>query len=171
MKTISGLTGAHRGEVLTVIGRGPSLARLRAENLDGAVIAINHAIEQVELLQPSNPLYSLQKDHLYMLPVRATLLLHELEALTEIDGVNYEPVYSFDAERDFNARWNAPSVVIAEKLANWFGCERVVYLCCDAATDGIIDTYGMPPTRPVDYLEHERLVKENASLPVEWKRI
>jgi hypothetical protein len=106
-----------------------------------------------------------------MLPVRAALLLHELEALTEIDGVKYEPVYSFDAERDFNVRWNVPSVVIAEKFANWFGCERVVYLCCDAVTDGIIDTYGMPPMRPMEYLEHERLVKENASLPVEWKRI
>ena len=171
MKTISGLTGAHKGEVLTVIGRGPSLTRLQPEHLDGVVMAINHAIEQVESLQPSNPLYSLQKDHLYMLPVRATLLLHELEALTEINSVKYEPTYSFDAERDFNVRWNVPSVVVAEKFANWFGCKRVIYLCCDAATDGITEAYGQPATKPVAYLEHQRLVLENATLPVEWKRI
>lgn len=134
-------------------------------------MAINHAIEQVESLQPSNPLYSLQKDHLYMLPVRATLLLHELEALTEINSVKYEPTYSFDAERDFNVRWNMPSVVVAEKFANWFGCKRVIYLCCDAATDGITEAYGQPATKPVAYLEHQRLVLENATLPVEWKRI
>lgn len=171
MKTISGLRGIHKGETLTVIGRGPSLTRLQPEHLDGVVMAINHAIEQVESLQPSNPLYSLQKDHLYMLPVRATLLLHELEALTEINSVKYEPTYSFDAERDFNVRWNMPSVVVAEKFANWFGCKRVIYLCCDAATDGITEAYGQPATKPVAYLEHQRLVLENATLPVEWKRI
>ena len=171
MNTISGLTGIHKGETLTVIGRGPSLARLQPEHLDGAVMAINHAIEQVESLQSSNSLYSLQKDHLYMLPVRATLLLHELEALKEIDNVDYEPAYSFNAEQDFNIRWDIPSVVIAEKFANWFGCEKVVYLCCDAVTDGDIGAYGVQPTKPLDYLQHGRLVKENASLPVEWKRI
>ena len=171
MNTISGLTGIHKGETLTVIGRGPSLARLQPEHLDGVAVAINHAIEQVESLQPSNPLYSLQKDHLYLLPVRAALLLHELEALMETKDVDYEPAYSFNAERDFNVRWNIPSVVIAEKFANWFGCEKVVYLCCDAVTDGDIGAYGVQPTRPQDYLVHGALVKKYASLPVEWRRI
>jgi hypothetical protein len=171
MKTISGLAGIHRGEVLTAIGRGPSLARLQPEHLDGVVMAINQAIVKVEEIQPDNPLYSLQKDHLYTKPVRATLLLHELEALKEVENVDYEPAYSFDAERDFDIRWDIPSVVIAEKLANWFGCTSVVYLCCDAVTDGITDAYGAPATKPRDYLAHGPLVKQHATLPVTWKRI
>ena len=73
--------------------------------------------------------------------------------------------------RDFKIRWDMPSVVVAEKFANWFGCKRVIYLCCDAATDGITEAYGQPATKPADYLEHQRLVLENATLPVEWKRI
>lgn len=171
MKTISGLLGIHKGTTLTVVGRGISLARLQADHLDGVVMAINQAIEKVETLHPDNPLYSLQKDHLYQNPVRAVLLLHELEALKEIETVDYEPVYSFDAERDFKVRWDLPSVVIAEKFANWFGCTKVVYLCCDAVTDGITEAHGQPATRPQDYLYHGHMVKENASLPVEWKKI
>ena len=171
MKTISGLRGIHKGETLTVIGRGPSLARLRAENLDGAVIAINQAIETVETLHPANPLYSLQKDHLFGCPVKAVLLLHELEALKGAKNIDYEPAYSFNAVRDFKIRWDMPSVVVAEKFANWFGCKRVIYLCCDAATDGITEAYGQPATKPADYLAHQKLVLENATLPVEWKRI
>jgi hypothetical protein len=134
-------------------------------------MAINHAIEVVESLQPDNPLYSLQKDHLYFYPQKSTLLLHEREALAEIDGVDYEPAYSFDVERDFKIKWNLPSVVIAEKFAGWFGCTRVVYLCCDAVTDGNTDAYGQPPTKREDYLLHGGMVKSHATLPVEWKRI
>ena len=154
-----------------MIGRGPSLARLQAEHLDGVVMAINHAIEKVESLHPSNPLYSMQKDRLFMYPESAILLLHELEALKEIDSVEYEPTFSFDVERDFNVRWNTPSVVIAEKFANWFGCKKVVYLCCDAVTDGITEAYGIPATKPQDYLLHGAMVSRNATLPVEWKKI
>jgi hypothetical protein len=171
MNNISGLSGIHKGEVLTVIGRGPSLARLQTEHLDGAVMAINHVIEKVESLHPSNPLYSLQKDHLYLYPKGATLLLHELEALKEIDNVTYEPAYSFDVVRDFGVRMIMPSVVIAEKFANWFGCDKVVYLCCDAVTDGITEAYGIPATKPQDYLLHGDMVSRNATLPVEWKKI
>lgn len=154
-----------------MIGRGPSLARLQTEQLEGVVMAINGAIEKVESLQPDNPLYSLQKDKLFVYPKKATLLLHELESLKLIDDVDYEPVYSFNAPRDFAVEWNLPSVVIAEKLGIWFGCQKVVYLCCDAVTDGIIEAYGAPPTKPNDYLLHGGLVRNNAVLPVEWKRI
>jgi len=171
VKNISELSGIHHGEVLTVVGRGKSLKLLRLEHLEGVVMAINHAIEVVESLQPDNPLYSLQKDHLYFYPQKSTLLLHEREALAEIDGADYEPAYSFDVERDFKIRWNLPSVVIAEKLAGLMGCKRVVYLCCDAVTDGITDTYGTLPTRPQDYLLHGAMVRKYASIPVEWKRI
>lgn len=171
MKTISGLSGVHKGEILTVIGRGKSLEKLQLEHLQGVVMTINHAIEVVEALQPDNPLYSLQKDHLFLYPDWATLLLHEREALAEIDGVDYEPAYSFDVERDFKIKWNLPSVVIAEKFAGWFGCTRVVYLCCDAVTDGNTYTYGQPPIKREDYLLHGGMVKSHATLPVEWKRI
>lgn len=171
MKTISELSGIHHDDVLTVVGRGKSLERLRLEHLEGVVMAINHAIEIVESLQPDNPLYSLQKDHLFFYPQKATLLLHEREALKEIETVDYEPAYSFDVERDFQIRWSLPSVVIAEKLAGLMGCKRVVYLCCDAVTDGNTETFGEVNPRPTDYLLHGDLVKQYATLPVEWKRI
>jgi hypothetical protein len=171
MQTISGLAGKHRGEVLTAVGRGVSLARLQAQHLSGVVMAINQAVEKVESLDPANPLYSLQKDRYLVKPRKAVLLLHELESLANNPVIDYEPVYSFDVERDFRIRWNLPSVVIAEKFANWFGCRKVVYLCCDSVTDGITDTYGDPAPRPSDYLQHGRLVRKNATLPVEWVRI
>jgi hypothetical protein len=51
------------------------------------------------------------------------------------------------------------------------GCKRVVYLCCDAVTDGNTETFGEVNPRPTDYLLHGDLVKQYATLPVEWKRI
>ena len=171
MQTISGLSGKHHGEVLTVVGRGVSLARLQAQHLSGVVMAINQAIEKVESLNPDNPLYSLQKDRYLVKPRKAVLLLHELESLASNPVIDYKLVYSFDVERDFRIRWDLPSVVIAEKFANWSGCRKVVFLCCDAVTDGVTEAYGDPATRQSDYLQHGRLVRENATLPVEWVRI
>lgn len=157
--------------MLIVIGRGPSIARLQLDDLDGVVMAINQTIEQVEALHPSQPLYSLQKDHFYCLPKHATLLLHDVEALREIDDLKYEHVYSFNVRRDFGINWSLPSVVIAEKFANLFGCEKVRYLCCDAVTDGITEAYGHPATKSDDYLVHGAMVTVHAVLPVEWMRI
>jgi hypothetical protein len=51
------------------------------------------------------------------------------------------------------------------------GCERVVYLCCDAATDGITEAYGAPALEPKAYLLHGLLVKRWARLPVTWIKV
>jgi hypothetical protein len=56
-------------------------------------------------------------------------------------------------------------------LAELWGCERVVFLCCDATTDGDTRAYGQPPTYPANYLMHGALVQRYARLPVEYKRL
>ena len=175
MRSVRELDGRFGGLPLWCIGRGPSLANLRKEHIgDGPVVAINQAIEKVEAiegLQVSNPIFSMQKDRFFLRPKYAALLLHAHESAVGFALAGIEYLYAFDAPADFNMPRSVPSVVCAAGLAARWGCERVVYLCCDAATDNVTEAYGAPATKPADYLAHKRMVLRHATIPVEWRRI
>lgn len=176
MRLIIELDRLYPGQTLWAVGRGPSLANLQAKHFgEGPVIAINQAIEVVETLNLPNPVYSMQKDVYFFPPKYAPILAHSWESYKkskpELDRLG---AYVFDNEKDFGAIWWMPSVVSCAGLAIWMGCKNVVYLCCDASTDGITDTYGTPPTDPNGYLGHKPAVTDyirHYHIPVEWRRI
>ncbi len=173
MRRITELDNRYPGETLWAIGRGPSLEHLRAGDIGpGPVVAINQAIGPVEALPLPNPLFSMQKDVFFGAPSRAAILAHEREAVqrsrAELEAAD---AYTFDCETDFGLPWHVPSVVVCAALARWMGCARVVYLCCDAVTDGITTAFGQPATEPQAYLMHGPLVRRYARLPIEWKQV
>lgn len=174
MNRMSGLDGKFPGETAWVIGRGLSLGLLTAAHIGpGPVIAINQAITQVESLGLSNPLFSLQKDRLFLIPENAILVLHSRESEKESGNfvLDENKSLSFDAERDYGLPWDTPSVAVAAAMAKCWGCGRVVYLCCDAMTHGETRAFGAPATFPENYLLHSRIVIDTASIPVEWRRV
>jgi hypothetical protein len=176
MRPISELYGLYPGQTCWVVGRGPSLGRLRAKHFgQGPVIAINQAIEMVEELGIDNPVYSMQKDVFFFKPKRAPILAHTWESYkisqAQLDRLN---AYVFDNVVDFSIPWNMPSVTSCMGLAKRMGCVMVIYLCCDAATDGITEAYGEPAVDPKGYLAHKRVLFHYAHLahmPVEYRRI
>jgi hypothetical protein len=174
VKAVNELSGLYGGLPLWVVGRGPSLARLAKCHFEpGPVVAINQAIEVVETLELDNPVYSMQKDHFFLTPEKAPILAHSVESVQESREKieQYPEAYVFDNDKDFSIPHNMPSVVTCVRLAKLMGCSNVVFLCCDAATDGITEAYGAPATEPSSYLEHGALVKQHARLPFEWRRI
>lgn len=173
---ISALKNAHIGTVCTVVGSGPSLKRLTAQHIPyaGPVIAVNYAIQVVETLGLPNQVYSIQKDHHYVLPLSATLLTHAPES-GWWDGIANQ--YLFDNVADFDNRWEAPSVEVCVDLARLMGCVKVVYLCCDGA-DGITSKYEggrtVFPANGYNYLLHPRMVQARAEaigMEVAWQKI
>ncbi len=61
--SISKLKGKHAGSCAYVVGKGPSLMHLRAQDIGpGPVIVLNEAISIVQQLGLPNPIYSMQKD-------------------------------------------------------------------------------------------------------------
>lgn len=62
-QSIAVLRDRHRGEQAYVVGKGPSLARIRASDFGpGPVIVLNEAILNVQTLGLPNHVYSLQRD-------------------------------------------------------------------------------------------------------------
>ena len=171
MKSISELRKAHKGQTLSVIGRGASLARLMPYHIEpGPVIAINQAIEAVEELEFPNPLYSMQKDMVFTLDTRAILLLHEPESAkhAKVPGA-----YVWSNEK-FKIDTDKPSTVSCVVIGKFWGCKQINFLCCDASIDGSLETYGAPPKTPKDYLLHKALVEEIAQrekIKINWVKI
>lgn len=134
---ITELKDAHKGMTCYVVGMGPSLLGISPYTFasGGVVLAMNHAIIQVEKLNLPNPTYSMQKDCFCVRPKSVPLLVHELEAHEE-NSPDYEPRYLFNNEKDFDLEWTRPSVVTAIKIADLFGCKRVKLIACDALSNG-----------------------------------
>jgi hypothetical protein len=61
--SIAGLKDKHAGQMAYVVGKGPSLHHLRAEDFGpGPVIVLNEAIATVQVLGLPNVIYAMQKD-------------------------------------------------------------------------------------------------------------
>ena len=178
---ITELKNRYLGETVWIVGKGPSIAYLRAEHFGpGPVIALNEAIIKVEQLGLANPVYSMQKDGVEANTVRpksAILLVHKHES--QHIFMDYSPRYVFDNIEDFGLMWNSPSAMSATSLAKFMGCARVVFVCCDAAhgdarlatpmPDGSIEISGM------DYgygaiCTWAYGLAQRINMPVEWVR-
>jgi len=158
----SDLRGKHHGETAWIVGKGPSLAHLRAEHFGvGPVIGVNQAIAIVEELGLPNPIYSLQKDGCGLVgpheacqlrdgrdwmiePQRAVLLVQNTEGYSRDCLVNYEPRVSIDYRKDLKLEFaqtmaTRMSVVIAREM----GCAEVRLMCCDSLVSGNVETFNI----------------------------
>ena len=137
------LRNSYQGRTCCVVGMGPTLLELTQDSFgpEDVVLALNHAVIQIEALGLMNPVYSMQKDGFCVRPKKVPLIVHELEGIHTVGapGANspdYEPRYMFNNPGDFDLEWYRPSVVTAVKIAELFGCPRVKLLACDALSTG-----------------------------------
>ncbi len=160
------LKDKHKGQTAWIIGKGPSLQRLRKEDIgEGVVIAINEAIMPVESLGLPNPIYSMQKDggnrrrpskdnlcpdcdhsgqcgdvcgDMIRPTNGAILLLHEGES--KYCFPDYPRRYVLNL-KNFNLPGNIFSLTFALKTAQYMGCVKFRFVSCDAHALGDLNSY------------------------------
>lgn len=151
------LRGRHAGQTATIVGKGPSILRLRARDFGpGPVITLNHAILVVRALHLEQPVYSMQKDgcvdhHNGAAPVPITRCVcpsprmpapvpPEVVLLSVMESshchASYPYRHLFDCETDFGLPWNSMSAPVAVRIAAHMGCTGVVLLGMDSVTKG-----------------------------------
>jgi len=173
------LKNAHINQTAWIIGKGPSLEKLRKKDIsEGIIITLNSAILKIEQLELNNITYSMQKDGAspyfvnscpyntcnkcpYDLPTpkNSILLVHELES--KQCKPDYRPRYVFN-NNDLGLAWNDFSALSAIRIAQYFGCNKFNFVSFDAVTNGDIkNSYdkvaknGLP-----EYLQQAKVMKE-----------
>jgi hypothetical protein len=166
------LRNLYTGETVWIVGKGPSLQYLRAEHIaPGPVIAINHAILQVEDINIPNPVFSMQKDG----GNRKRYPSEPFDAFHPVwHGCDYmlncgdrcgdmtRPkrgatllVHEHESAgcfADYLPRlifsWNELglpsnlcSLVIAVKIGQLMGCSKFRFVSCDVQVDGSVESY------------------------------
>ena len=165
LASINTFKSCYQDETMWVVGAGPSIENLRATHFKGGpVVAINYAIEYVEALELKNDIFSMQKDRCFVQPKSAILLVHERES--RMCFGNYRPQYVFDNPDDFDLEWYRPSDVTCVAIAKLFGCNQVIYLCCDASANSTVgsvrDGEFVIPDNAGDLLAHRAMIEELA---------
>lgn len=171
------LKGAHQGQTVNIVGKGPSLRYLEKKHFgDGPVITLNHAILPVEALGLKNPVYSMQKDWgkcsgdcaaniakcVKVAPAAATLLVSVHESAMCLP--DYSPRLVFNLG-DLGMPWNTASLFVAIAMAKYFGCEKYRLISCDAISGGDLRAYE-PASGIIDtaseagYMQQKRVAHE-----------
>jgi len=190
--------GLFEGQVLWVIGKGPSLQYLAKEHIGpGPVITINQSIIKAEEIGLPNPVFSMQKDggnrrrslsthnlspdcdytpncgdrcgRMIRPKQGATLLVHKHESLYCFP--DYSPRYVFDW-MEFGLPKNPFSLIIAVKLGILMGCDRFRFVSCDVHVNGSLDQYapgiGIIRNRPHYRNQPRNLKPYLAGLDCKW---
>jgi hypothetical protein len=169
-KHISILKNKYAGQIGYIIGKGPSIFSLVADDIKnaGPMIVLNEAIVVVEKLALINDIYSQQKDGCgiktphhqcsqYMhIPQHATLIIHELESPECMK--DYEPRYMFNNEVDFKIKWCRPSAVSALEILSLMGCLHVILISFDSITLGNPESFNLKGDikQPYDQINPKR---------------
>lgn len=126
---------SYPGQTAYIVGRGPSLLRLTAEDFGiGPVLVLNHAIVTIRKLGLPNPLYSLQKDGCLTPPQEPeTLVLSQAQSPRCFR--DYPRRVVMDVRR-LGLHRNCMSATWAVALANQMGCTSVLMLAMDSFTKG-----------------------------------
>ena len=198
MNGIRVLWDNHKGETGYIVGKGPSLLKLRAEHFeDGPIIAINQAIQHVEALGLENKVYALQKNPCdeviagqeicdgcesgppgHPEPEKAPLLLSFPE--THNCYSHYPDRFMFTDIHDLGFKERMlPSLPNAARILERMGVDDIKILCCDAIDgEGLsVDHTGEPryathfqsPTHALAYYRsNAQRAQESMSVPFEW---
>jgi hypothetical protein len=153
---ISSLSGIYQGQIGYIVGKGPSLAHLRAEHFptQGPVITLNQAVLVVQGLTISNPIYSMQKDgcgvdngpdDLRRCQGDCEMRPHMVRPRADIPLILQYPQYSSHCMTDHPTRilvdpvgemgfehYSTMSINMAAMLIQVMGCSSLVFLCCDS---------------------------------------
>lgn len=152
---INRLRNAHKGETAYLVGRGPSLLDVTAEDFGpGPVVAMNAAILNVRALNLPNVVYSMQKDgctgetgldpcegkcparvRSMVRPVQPEILLiHRPEPSWNFTDCfrDYRPRYTFSCQDDLGIKWNTPSTGTFVQIARLWGISQIVLVAHDA---------------------------------------
>lgn len=168
------LRDIHAGQEATIVGKGPSILRLRARDIPpGPVIALNHAILVIRELGLAQPVYSMQKDGCVphasgrfpvpidrcicpnpakMTPPREPEVLLLSAAESSRCFPDYPRRHVFDTA-DFGLPWNTMSCPVAVRIAALMGCTSLLMLGHDAYTRGDFRRveHGLVPSRRDGY--------------------
>jgi len=162
---VEALKDKHRGQPVWIIGKGPSLANLKASDIgDGVVIALNEAILAIEPLGLSNPVYSMQKDggkrkrpspdnlcpdcdHSddcgsgcgdMVQPKNSALILHDLESKYCFPDYQERHVLNL---QELGLPGNVFSLIFAVRTAQYMGCNQFNFVSCDAHANGNVSVF------------------------------
>lgn len=183
------LKNRYAGQTCTIVGRGPSLLDITAEDIGpGPVIVINEALFNIAELKLTNDIYSQWRngdmpDELPKYLKDVALLLCENQVPQYEYKVeryrNYRPLYMFECRRDFGRKpeemfSHAVAIEIAVRI---FGCRKLVMIGFDSYRNDVRTVlkkgFVQSEYRPGDYLDQISIVKTRLSqLPhveVEWK--
>lgn len=164
------LRGLFEGQTANIIGKGPSLDYLSANDIvDGPIIALNEAIHVVELLGLPNSTMVVQQDsHLGDKCVpsndRTKMLVSFMAKQCGKDFANrivYNPV-------SLGLRDASLSAQIAVGLCRLFGISKIRFLCFDACVNGNTNyakAIGSKPEEhgePTRFLRHRDILKTAA---------
>jgi hypothetical protein len=146
------ITGIHRGEPVTIVGRGPSLLKLtKADFGRGPVISLNHAILRLRMLDLDDPMYVMQKDGCVVHTSHSSVplgcvcpngrMIAPLEDETLILSAAESPHcfpdhqlrHIVDVEA-FGLPWYTMSAPVAVRVAEVMGCSSVRMLAFDSFT-------------------------------------
>ena len=121
----------HTGETAYIVGCGPSLLKLTAQDFtDGPVITLNHALLHIRKLHLPNPIYTMQQDGCLIQPIEPeTVLLSRHLSRNCFSDYPHRQLFSI-------ATAASMSTPIAVKIARRMGASELVMLAHDAYTHG-----------------------------------
>jgi len=159
------LRNKYKGQILNIVGKGPSLRFLKKDHfVPGPIVTINQAILAVEPFGFED-LYSMQKDGgsrkidkgqwvlssdcdysddcgyrcgAIIRPEKATLLVHDKESLYCFN--DYSPRVVLDW-LTLGLPGNENSMIFSIQLGKFFGCSGFRFISFDAHTSGDCATY------------------------------
>lgn len=172
--SIKELERDFHGLTCYVVGKGPSLDRLKASHFPDEhcpILAINEAVHVVAGLKLANPLFGIQQDA----RLRATCYNEQARMLIGIKAaVFYEGknVYLYNAQ-DFGGSLNELTVCAGLRIALSLGAKDFKLLCFDAAINGQTEYARAVGSRaslagpPARFLAHKTRIL-NVTNRIEW---
>jgi hypothetical protein len=172
----------HASRPCYIVGKGPSLDKLKAEHFideNAPIIAINESIHKVESLAIRNTIYCVQQDSALKETCwskRGTMLI------PHITGAWYEkhPRVCMYSMTDLGGResFHPQSVIAATRIAKLMGCDKIIYIGFDsyvnkntdyASCVGYPSTVGGDPNRFIK--QYDYLAPELVGYPHEFRDI
>jgi uncharacterized Rossmann fold enzyme len=176
MSTIELLKDKHKDQTCYIIGSGTSINNLTKSYFkpDQPIITLNLVVKQIEKLEISNTIYSMQKDgekyHLgnVFRPERSVLLVSEDESIDLY--TDYKPRYIFDAQKLCNNEYGYKefSANCALKIAQIFGCKKIILMGFDSYWGNINNIYGTENKVYIEQIERMKILIIHDNLDVEW---
>lgn len=165
---ISKMRNKYKGMECNIIGKGPSLDRLK-ELPNCPTMCINESIRKVEdLINPPDDIYCIQQDaHLKnsCWSYRGTMLLPYITQSWYNDHpkvVTYTPI-----ALGLNNNYHGLSIIMAIRIAKLWGIDKINFYACDAAMNKNVDyakCVGYDPRRggdPNRFLRHLKQINEH----------